>query len=212
MKVAALYVEPDGAYAGLPGVDMWDKTRDARLYTGPYPVVAHPECQRWGRYSESHPIKGKFADTGDDHGCFAASLTSVRIWGGVIEHPKDSKAFGPRPGFSLGKPAKRGWTRSTDGIGWICRVDQGHYGHAARKSTFLYAAHVKLPELIWEPCEQRIPQWMIDRYGYAKARRIGVVAMVGGKDKTKIRNATPPAFRDLLLSIARSAYDLRKAA
>jgi hypothetical protein len=29
--------------------------------------------------------------------------------------------------------------------------------------------------------------------------------MVGGKDKTKIRNATPPEFRDLLLEIARSA-------
>ena len=46
---------------------------------------------------------------------------------------------------------------------------------------------------------------MIDRYGYEKARRIGVVAMVGGKNKTKIRNATPPEFRDLLLSIARAA-------
>lgn len=29
--------------------------------------------------------------------------------------------------------------------------------------------------------------------------------MVGGKDKTRIRNATPPEFRDLLLAIARSA-------
>jgi hypothetical protein len=40
---------------------------------------------------------------------------------------------------------------------------------------------------------------MIDRYGYEKARRIGVVAMIGGKDKTKIRNATPIAFRDILI-------------
>jgi len=50
-----------------------------------------------------------------------------------------------------------------------------------------------------------LPEWMVERYGYEKARRIGVVAMVGGKHKTRIRNATPPAFRDLLLSIARSA-------
>jgi hypothetical protein len=35
---------------------------------------------------------------------------------------------------------------------------------------------------------------MLDRYGYAKARRIGVVAMIGGKDKTRIRNATPIDF------------------
>jgi hypothetical protein len=32
-----------------------------------------------------------------------------------------------------------------------------------------------------------------------------MMAMVGGKDKTRIRNATPPEFRDLLLAIARSA-------
>lgn len=42
------------------------------------------------------------------------------------------------------------------------------------------------------------------KHGYEKARRIGMMAMVGGKNKTRIRNATPPQFRDLLLSIARS--------
>jgi hypothetical protein len=46
---------------------------------------------------------------------------------------------------------------------------------------------------------------MVERYGYAKARRIGLVAMCGGKDKTRKRNATPVPFRDLLLSIARTA-------
>lgn len=46
---------------------------------------------------------------------------------------------------------------------------------------------------------------MLDRYGYEKARRIGVVAMIGGKNKTKIRNATPIEFRDVLISIARTA-------
>jgi hypothetical protein len=32
-----------------------------------------------------------------------------------------------------------------------------------------------------------------------------MIGMVGGKDKTKIRNATPLPFRDLLLELARSA-------
>jgi len=62
-----------------------------------------------------------------------------------------------------------------------------------------------LPELNWTKCAQRLPEWMIERYGYEKARRIGVVAMVGGKNKTRIRNATPQAFQDLLIGIARSA-------
>ena len=46
---------------------------------------------------------------------------------------------------------------------------------------------------------------MVERHGYEYARRKGLVSMVGGKDKTKKRNATPAEFRDLLLSIARSA-------
>src|SRR6185437_17018118 len=40
--VAALYVEKNGVYYGLPDVDPWDKERDARNYAGPFPVVAHP--------------------------------------------------------------------------------------------------------------------------------------------------------------------------
>lgn len=46
--VAALYVETGGCYFGLEDVDPWDIHRDARLYPGPWPVVAHPPCERWG--------------------------------------------------------------------------------------------------------------------------------------------------------------------
>jgi hypothetical protein len=91
----------------------------------------------------------------------------------------------------------------------VCQVEQGHYGHDSRKPTWLIAAGVlphELPQLNWTKGEQRLPAWMIERYGYEKARRIGVVAMVGGKNKTAIRNATPEPFRDVLLSIARSAH------
>ena len=75
----------------------------------------------------------------------------------------------------------------------------------SRKPTWLYAVVVDLPELDWSRGEQRLHPVALARYGYAKARRIGMTAMVGGKDKTRIRNATPPEFRDVLLSIARTA-------
>jgi hypothetical protein len=205
MVIAALYVQAGGCYDGVPGVDLWDEARDARLYRGSHPVIAHPPCQRWGRYSENHPIKGKIATTGDDDGCFAHALWAVRTFGGVIEHPKDSKAFSEEHGFGLGKPMGLGWSRSNDGIGWICQVEQGHYGHFSRKATWLYAAHCELPSLIWGRSEQRLPAYAVERYGYAKARRIGAMAAIGGKNKTLIREATPPEFRDLLLSIARTA-------
>lgn len=37
--IAALFVATGGCYFGLPDVDPWDVTRDARLYSGPHPVV-----------------------------------------------------------------------------------------------------------------------------------------------------------------------------
>jgi hypothetical protein len=208
--VAALYVEPKGCYVGAPGVDPWDEARDARQYAGPHPVVAHPPCQRWGRFWHGSTRKPHQYKMGDDGGCFAAAFWAVNNFGGVIEHPADSHAWGE---FQIAKPPRSGgWVTASNGLAnaWTCCVYQGHYGHDSGKATWLYVVGVKLedlPELKWGKTEQRLPAWMIERYGYEKARRIGVVAMVGGKNKTAIRNATPEPFRDLLLSIARRAHN-----
>lgn len=204
MTVAALFVEPGGVYFGLPYVDPWDEKRDARTYSGPFPVIAHPPCQRWGRFWHGSTRKPHQFRLGEDGGCFEAARDCVRRWGGVLEHPADSRAFRH---FGLQVPKRgKGWSVPTPGCGGrTCYVEQGHYGHASRKPTWLYAVGIDFPQLVWAHCEQRIPTWMINRYGYEKARRIGVVAMIGGKDKTKIRNATPIQFRDLLIAMARSA-------
>lgn len=101
-----------------------------------------------------------------------------------------------------------GWVPADAFGGWTCCVWQGHYGHFAGKGTWLYAVPgdpALLPSLIWGQSDSGPTPAMIERYGYAKARRVGRMALVGGKDKTRIRNATPPEFRDLLIGIARSA-------
>lgn len=201
--VAALFVETNGCYFGLDGVDPWDEARDARKYAGPHSVVAHPPCQRWGRFATGSTRKPGQYRIGEDQGCFAAALTAVRNYGGVLEHPKDSLAWDY---FGLMRPRGAGWQRADNYGGWTCCVEQGHYGHFSRKPTWLYAAHVELPSLTWGRAEQRLPAYAVERYGYEKARRIGVMAAVGGKDKTKIRNATPEPFRALLLSMARTAH------
>ncbi|MBX9862449.1 MAG: hypothetical protein K2Y42_06815 [Hyphomicrobium sp.] len=201
--VAALFVETDGCYFEIEDVAPWDIGRDARRYRGPYPVVAHPPCQRWGRFWHGSTRKPHQFKLGDDDGCFAAALAAVRRWGGVLEHPADSHAW---RAFGLNRPDRgSGWVAADFQGGWTCCVEQGHYGHMSRKPTWLYAAHVDLPALNWSKGEQRLHPTALARYGYAKARRIGMTAMVGGKDKTKIRNATPIEFRDVLLAIARSA-------
>ena len=201
--LAALYVEPAGAYSNLAGVEVWDEARDARRYAGPWPVVAHPPCQRWGRYWHGSPRKPHQFQLGDDGGCFSSALASVRRWGGVLEHPADSKAWAAH---GLTTPARvGGWIAADQHDGWTCYVEQGFYGHAARKGTWLYACRVARPELHWGRGEQRLDPIMLSRHGYEKARRVGVMAMIGGKRKTEIRNATPVEFRDLLLAMARNA-------
>jgi hypothetical protein len=203
-KVAALFVETDGCYFGLPDVDPWDEARDARKYAGPYPVVAHPPCQRWGRFWHGSTRKPHQFKLGDDDGCFESALRSVRRWGGVIEHPADSHAW---KRFGLGKPGRSlGWQRGNQGAAWefTCYVEQGHYGHVSRKPTWLYAVSTALPELAWSRLPQRLHPTALAKYGYEKARRIGMMAMIGGKRKTEIRNATTPEFRDVLLGIART--------
>jgi hypothetical protein len=209
MTVAALFVAADGVYSGLAGVEVWDEARDARRYAGPWPVVAHPPCQRWGRFFHGSPRKPHQFTKGDDGGCFAAALASVRRWGGVLEHPAHSHAW-----FAHCLPwpaADGGWQCDMTG-GWCCHVEQGFYGHPARKATWLYTYGTDTPPLRWGKGEQRLDPVMVERHGYEYARRKGLVSMVGGKRKTEIRNATPPEFRDLLLSIAATAREQECAA
>lgn len=200
MTVAALYVQPHGVYSGIPDVELWDEARDARRYDGPHPVVAHPPCQRWGKFWHGSPSKPHQFAKGDDAGCFAAALASVRRCGGVLEHPAYSHAW-----FAHGLPwpAAEGWQSDVHG-GWCCQVEQGHYGHPARKPTWLYAVtDGELPALVWSRGEQRLDPRDVERFGRRKAARIGVVAHLGGGGNVTKREATPPAFRDVLLSIAR---------
>ena len=202
--IAALYVEPNGVYFAIPGVDLWDELRDARTYCGPWPVVAHPPCQRWGRFWHGSTRRPHLFQLGDDGGCFEAALAATKKFGGVLEHPADSHAWAH---FGIPAPKRfSGWSEA--GAGWTCYVEQGHYGHFSRKPTWLFVSGVKredLPELDWSKGAQRLHPIALERYGYAKARRIGMTAMIGGKHKTSIRNATPIPFRDVLIGIARSA-------
>lgn len=146
-----MFVRRGGVYASLSGVESWDASRDARLYQGPHKVVGHPPCGRWGRFAQGGPSHhGRFV-VGDDDGCFASCLASVRKFCGVLEHPAASLAW---RAFGLLPPAARGWSPAGDWIGWVCAVEQGHYGHRAPKPTWLYVRTLRpsaLPELRWGP-------------------------------------------------------------
>lgn len=211
--IAALYVETNGCYYGLPNVDPWDKERDARLYRGPWPVVAHPPCQRWGKLWAGQPLHIKLTGQrklkGDDYGCFAAALWVVRTFGGVIEHPWGSQAWA---WFGLNLPPRDGGWIAADAFGGMtCVVEQGRYGHYARKPTLLLAYGVRdLPELDWGHSEIRLDPAVVERMGLKRAKRLGEVGARGGGKDSAPRIGTPAPFRDLLLSIARQATAVRE--
>lgn len=191
--IAALYVEANGIYSGLPDVELWDEARDARTYAGPHPVVAHPPCTRWCRLAGL--VEARWGHKkGEDGGTFAAALAAVRRFGGVLEHPAYSDAWAA---FGLPKPRQGGWF-GTDRIGYVTQVDQSRYGHAARKATWLYAFGVdELPRLRW---------------GTEKGKAL-VSACMNHTDPIDTRprimkkeaSATPTEFRDELILIARKA-------
>jgi len=192
---AALFVQPDGCYVGLPDVDAWPEHRDARRYAGPHPVVAHPPCQLWGAMANVNYTRwgGEHNRPGNDGGCFAAALNAVRTWGGVLEHPAATRAFAAH---GLPKPKGAGWQRTTCG-GWVCEVWQSAYGHRANKATWLYYCGANPPhDLRWERPVGTHQIGFHDQRGKAANK-----PTLGRKEA----NATPLEFRDELLLLAMMA-------
>lgn len=221
--IAALFVAKGGTYYGLDGVDPWDEERDARLYAGPHPVVAHPPCSRWCRLAGL--VEARWGHRrGEDGGCFAAALRAVETYGGVLEHPAYSDAWGA---FDLPVPLSHGgWVRNLWRPGWACYVEQHRYGHPARKATWLYAVNVELPELRWGQSlrDRRLfgtkvgglshehttePPWaLVSWCGNHTDYVNGARASVGKKQAS----ATPVEFRDVLLAMARTSAVTREVA
>ena len=195
IEVSALFVQTAGHYFGLSFVDPWDEHRDARTYGGPAPVVAHPPCNLWVNLAKVNYIRwgGEHNRPGNDQGCFAAALASVKRWGGVLEHPAESKAW---EAHGLPEPLMVGWQRCLDG-GWVCEVWQSAYGHRARKRTWLFYFGTNPPSpMRWERPEGTHQIGYHDQRGKERNK-----PTVGKKEASR----TPLEFRDALLRLAQSS-------
>lgn len=200
-QVAALYVERGGVYYDLPGVVPYGlPDRDARDYAGPLPVVAHPPCSRWCRLAGL--VEARWGHRrGEDGGCFAAALAAVRKHGGILEHPAYSRAW---EAHDLNTPPTGGgWVNADFQGGWTCYVEQGRYGHVAKKATWLYANRIELPSLRWGITPDHDVTAIVSWCGnHTKAgdsrKRIGKAAAA----------RSPHAFRDALIAMARTAAEV----
>jgi hypothetical protein len=128
--ITILYVQNGSVYETIPGCDLWDRTRDARSYSGPAPVIAHPPCGHWGKYRHRCNLDGR--------DCASIALSQVRLYGGILEHPIGSQLWlhcvKPGEGVDL-------WGAVT------IDLMQHDYGHPALKPTRLYVCrqHLILP-------------------------------------------------------------------
>lgn len=189
MTVAALFVDPKGPYFGRADVDPWDEARDARFYHGPHPVVAHPPCSVWSCLGPVNEARYGHK-VGEDGGCFAFALDAVRRWGGVLEHPAGSRAWGR---FGLHRPSPGAWTRGLFDQGWVCEVSQAAYGHRARKATWLYYVGQQPFDLDWSWPEPTATVSFLTNHGGGDLPRLS-------KREAK---ATPELFVEVLLELAR---------
>lgn len=199
MTVQALFVDTKGIYRELLGAEnCWGVDRDARTFTGPGPVVAHPPCQLWTamaavnfkRYSNE---KNRPAYAGGSDGdCFLFAIAAVRVFGGIVEHPAQTRAWAY---YGLPAPTRGKWTRlAGQGVecAAVCQVSQCAYGHRARKRTWLFY------------CGQR-PPFELDWSEPAYTHQIGHDAKMKrprpslGKREA---SATPRAFAETLIRLA----------
>lgn len=123
--VAVLWVQRNTIYKRF-GLDLWGVERDANLYPGPGPIIAHPPCGPWGPLAWS----SKESKT---HGVRAMEL--VHQYGGVVEQPRGTQLY-------------KQHGRAGAHIIW---VNQSDFGHRALKATDLYVWEVPgMPPVDWD--------------------------------------------------------------
>lgn len=125
MSVVALFVCPTSFYYRL-GIECYDIHRDARTFSGPELVIAHPPCRAWGQ------LRALAKPRPDEKELALWALELVRRNGGVLEHPEHSTL----------------WDYLLPGETTL-HIMQGDFGHGAPKATRLFYAglpqHPPLP-------------------------------------------------------------------
>lgn len=183
-----LFVREDSIYKTLAGVECYDAVRDARTFPGGTPIVAHPPCRAWSclkAFARPRPGERKLA---------IWSVLQIRRHGGVLEHPKGSGLW-----KRMQLPLPNGFPDEWGG--YTIEVDQFHWGHKARKRTWLYI--VGTNDLPAFPRRSGEPTHVIDRPGKRrKKERPNSAGLKPWVTKAE-REATPPAFAEWLVEVAR---------
>lgn len=155
-QVPVLCTDPAGPYHRLPGFVPFDQYRDARTFTGPGPLIAHPPCAQWGRlraFSNADPAAKALA---------IHTVNLIRRHGGILEHPAHSTLWQEcrLPSPSVGH---------RDPLSYTLDVSLRWWGFPAEKRTWLWIHGIQvrdLPDLPFpmEPVRQVIEPNRHDRH------------------------------------------------
>jgi hypothetical protein len=181
--IAVLFARADSIYKTMPECDVYDINRDARTWIGGCPVVAHPPCRAWGQFA-------MFAKPREDEKALAPwAINQIREWGGVLEHPFNSKLWP-----TLGLPAQG--NRDEFG-GWTLVIHQHWFGHRAEKKTKLYIVGCEPWDIPDMPMRLDEPSHVIGDVGRAS----------NGNKKPEVSKAerehTPPELARWLVELAK---------
>lgn len=186
--IAVLFARRDSIYKSMPGCDVWDIDRDARLWPGGCPIVAHPPCRAWGA------LKAFAKPRPDEKDLARWAVAQVRQHGGVMEHPRYSSLWRDQ-GMSLGRDSDA-WG------GFTISVDQHWWAHKCAKPTWLYVVGVARRNLPRVEIPFTQPTHCID--DGARFKGIDMALRMKPLPKSE-REKTPPLFADWLCEIARRA-------
>lgn len=118
-----LFATKNSIYKKL-GCDVYDIDRDARTYPGGAAAIYHPPCRIWSK------LKAFAKPRAGEKDLAIWSVNRIRLYGGVLEHPRHSSLWKymnlPLPG-----------TIDEYG-GFTLFIQQSWFGHLAPKDTFLY--------------------------------------------------------------------------
>ena len=154
LQVAALYVDTEnGPYADIAGVDCWNQQRDARLFSGGMPVVAHPPCGAWGRLRHCVQFTPQ---TKHDKRLAPIAVEQVKAHGGVLEHPQHSDLWRY---CNLPRPYKQIPSEfipcHNEPLVWSLQINQCDFGHKSQKPTWLLFAGIRPKDLPPLPSDDR---------------------------------------------------------
>lgn len=127
--IPVLFVHKKSNYKKDSSFDCYDEQRNALNYKGSSAVICHPPCRLFSR------LRGLTQALEEEKKLAYFAIDLVRLNGGIVEHPHDSKLWKDK------NVVRPGYIDEFGGF-TIC-IDQSWFGYYTPKRTLLYIVGIK---------------------------------------------------------------------